>query len=144
MAYRDFEAARFEERRLLAEEIERLDAERSRLESNLRRRDALAQRLRELDLPTGLPQEEHGELFGLRRKRWLGLVVAAMAAAGAVAGAGVQAQDTEPTRSLLLLVKYVDRVGTRVQQRIDLTDSHADDSYPEASDPPRVGTRRWE
>jgi hypothetical protein len=127
MAYRDFEAARLEERRLLAEEIERLDAERSRIESNLRRRDALAQRLRELDLFAGLPREDHGELFGVRRKRRLGFVAAAMAVAGVVAGAGVQTQDREPTRSLLLLVKYVDRVGTQVQQRIDLSDSHAED-----------------
>jgi hypothetical protein len=144
MAYRDSGAARLEERRMLVGEIERLDAERSRLQSNLRRRDELARRLRELDLFAGLPPEEQSELFGLRRKSRLGLVAAAIAAAGAAAGASVQAQDTESTRSLLLLVKYVDRVGTQVQQRIDLSDSHAEDSYPETSDPPRAGARSWE
>ena len=135
MAYRDFDAARLEERQTLVEEIGRLDAERLRLESNLRRQAELAQRLRELDLCTGLPREENDAAVALRRKRRLALAAAAMAAVGTVVGASIEAKDPQPTRPLLLLVKYVDRVGTEVQKDIDpgYYGRSADDSYPEES-----------
>jgi hypothetical protein len=140
MAYRDFDAARLEERQTLVEEIGRLDAERSRLESNLRRRAQLSQRLREIDQRMASLAAEHGELVDdgpvrSRRKRRFALAVAAMAAVGTAAGASIQAKDPQPTRPLLLLVKYVDRVGTEVQKDIDpgYYGRSSDDSYPEES-----------
>jgi hypothetical protein len=124
MAYRDHGGALVEERRMLVEEIDRLDRERALFQSNLRHRDELAKRLRELDGRIGSAPKEpspflDGLRSGLKRKRLLGLAAAVVATGGAAAAAGLPASETEPTRSLCLMVKYVDRVGTDIQRSIE-------------------------
>jgi hypothetical protein len=121
MAYRDFEGALAEQRRALIDEIEHLDAERELLQRKLRRRDELAARLRELDTLIGASASQPNSalprrsLSGRARKHWLALAATALAAGGfaALAAASPDSVD-EPPRSLLLMVKYVDRIGYEI------------------------------
>jgi hypothetical protein len=118
MAYRDLEGALNEERRMLVEEIERLDAERARVYANLQRRDELVKQLRLLESRVGsVAPEPRGTLARLKPR--LVFAVAVFVASGAGAGvgaiaAGWPATDAEAPRSLLLMVKYVDRVGNLI------------------------------
>lgn len=122
VGYRDFDGALAEQRRLLAEEIERLDAERARFQSNLRRRDLLFERLRELDHQLGLSAPKLRSFWSARRKTLLALAALVGATGGAGALIAMPADPEPPTRSLLLMVKYVDRVGTELQMSKDRGD----------------------
>jgi hypothetical protein len=124
MAYRDFEGALAEQRRALIDELEHLDAERALLQRNQRRRDELSVRLRELDNLIGASATQPDSASPRRspiewaRKHWIPLAAAVLATGGA-AGAGVVASPPnveEPSRSLCLMVKYVDRIGTDIQR----------------------------
>jgi hypothetical protein len=124
MAYRDFEGALAEQRRALIDELEHLDAERALLQKNLRRRAELSARLQELDNLIGASASQPNtgpsrrSLLGWARKHWLPLVAALLAVgpAAAVAFIASPANVDEPSRSLCLMVKYVDRIGTDIQR----------------------------
>ena len=122
MAYRDFEGALADQRRALVDEIERLDAERARFHSTLRRRDELFERLRELEKRMGLFARRPSPFWRSRRKKLLALAGVLSATLGAAAVAATPTPEEQPERSLLLMVKYVDRIGTQVQSATNPVD----------------------
>ena len=115
MAYRDFEGALADQRRALVDEIERLDAERARFQSTLLRRDELFERLRELEKRMGLSARIPSPFWRSRGKKLLAFAGVAGAAMGAAAVVAMPTHEEQPERSLLLMVKYIDRIGTQVE-----------------------------